>query len=174
MVKVLSIGIVRTGTELPEPIICTLATDLSSFGFFQRPVSFKVILGCAESVRELCRILRTVFVWNFRRQKKKATKKNTLYLLLLERKVTLFFYSRAYMKIQIGQFWNGEERGGREVIFVVFIKIVAVFLIPCLLFSFPSFFSSLLYVLCLCIFSLSCTLGNITKILNDIYFCFKL
>jgi hypothetical protein len=38
MVKVLALAMVRTGTELPEPIMCTLGTELSSFGFFQRPV----------------------------------------------------------------------------------------------------------------------------------------
>jgi hypothetical protein len=39
MVKVLAIAVVRTGTELPEPITCSMGTELSSFGFFQRPVS---------------------------------------------------------------------------------------------------------------------------------------
>jgi hypothetical protein len=38
MVKILGLAVVRTGNDLPEPIPCTLATDLSSFGFFQRPV----------------------------------------------------------------------------------------------------------------------------------------
>jgi len=39
MVKVLALAVVRTGTELPEPITCAMSTELSSFGFFQRPVS---------------------------------------------------------------------------------------------------------------------------------------
>ena len=39
MVKVLSLGIVNT-TAAPDPIITTLATELSSFGFFQRPVRY--------------------------------------------------------------------------------------------------------------------------------------
>ena len=38
MVKVLSIGVVNT-TSVPDPVITTLATELSSFGYFQRPVS---------------------------------------------------------------------------------------------------------------------------------------
>mmetsp|Transcript_14906 Transcript_14906/g.42167 ORF Transcript_14906/g.42167 Transcript_14906/m.42167 type:complete len:202 (+) Transcript_14906:120-725(+) len=37
MVKVLAISIVRTGDDIPDPVPMTLATDLSSFGFFQRP-----------------------------------------------------------------------------------------------------------------------------------------
>lgn len=39
MVKVLAIAVVRTGTELPDPITCSMGSELSSFGFFQRPVS---------------------------------------------------------------------------------------------------------------------------------------
>jgi hypothetical protein len=49
MVKVLSLAVVRTGSELPEPIICTLGTELSSFGFFQRPVSSSLSV-CPQSV----------------------------------------------------------------------------------------------------------------------------
>jgi len=37
MVKVLGIAIVRTGNDIPDAIPITMATDLSSFGFFQRP-----------------------------------------------------------------------------------------------------------------------------------------
>ena len=39
MTKLLSIATVRTGNDLPDPIVCSFATELSSFGFFQRPVS---------------------------------------------------------------------------------------------------------------------------------------
>lgn len=35
--KLLSLATVRTGTELPDPVICCLGTELSSYGFFQRP-----------------------------------------------------------------------------------------------------------------------------------------
>jgi acetylglutamate synthase len=38
MVKILSLGVVRCGNDIPDPIICTLGTELSSFGFFQKPV----------------------------------------------------------------------------------------------------------------------------------------
>eukprot|EP00934_Nitzschia_sp_Nitz4_P009001 Nitzschia sp. Nitz4//scaffold52_size167869//15149//15885//NITZ4_002256-RA/size167869-snap-gene-0.219-mRNA-1//-1//CDS//3329553975//8991//frame0 len=36
MVKVLSLAVVRTATELPDPIICSFGTELNSFGYFQR------------------------------------------------------------------------------------------------------------------------------------------
>jgi hypothetical protein len=39
MVKLLALAVVRTGNELPDPIVCSFSTELSSFGFFQRPVS---------------------------------------------------------------------------------------------------------------------------------------
>ena len=39
MVKIVGLAIVRTGTDIDEPVPCTVANDLSSFGFFQRPVS---------------------------------------------------------------------------------------------------------------------------------------
>jgi hypothetical protein len=38
MVKVVGIAIVRTGSDLNEPIPLVTANDLSSFGFFQRQV----------------------------------------------------------------------------------------------------------------------------------------
>ena len=38
MVKILGLAVVRSGNDIPDPIPCTMATDLSSFGFFQRPV----------------------------------------------------------------------------------------------------------------------------------------
>lgn len=37
--KVVGIAVVRTGSDLSEPIPLTVASDLSSFGFFQRQVS---------------------------------------------------------------------------------------------------------------------------------------
>ena len=37
--KLLSLATVRTGNELEDPIICCMSSELSSFGFFQRPVS---------------------------------------------------------------------------------------------------------------------------------------
>ena len=37
--KLLSLATVRTGNEIPDPIVCTMGSELSSFGFFQRPVS---------------------------------------------------------------------------------------------------------------------------------------
>mmetsp|Transcript_22973 Transcript_22973/g.37300 ORF Transcript_22973/g.37300 Transcript_22973/m.37300 type:complete len:202 (-) Transcript_22973:340-945(-) len=43
MVKLLSLATVRTGNELPDPIICSFATELSSFGFFQRPTVKEMI-----------------------------------------------------------------------------------------------------------------------------------
>lgn len=39
MVKLLSIAVVRTGNDIPDPVVVTLGTELSSYGFFQRPVS---------------------------------------------------------------------------------------------------------------------------------------
>lgn len=38
MVKLLALSTVRTGNELPDPVICSFAAELSSFGFFQRTV----------------------------------------------------------------------------------------------------------------------------------------
>ena len=38
--KILSIALVRTGSDLNEPIPLTVAHDLSSFGFFQRQVRY--------------------------------------------------------------------------------------------------------------------------------------
>jgi len=35
--KLLALAAVRTGNEIPDPIICSLGTELSSYGFFQRP-----------------------------------------------------------------------------------------------------------------------------------------
>jgi len=35
--KIVGISVVRTGSDLPEPILLSVANDLSSFGFFQRP-----------------------------------------------------------------------------------------------------------------------------------------
>jgi hypothetical protein len=37
--KLLSLATVRTGNEIPDPIVCAMSSELSSFGFFQRPVS---------------------------------------------------------------------------------------------------------------------------------------
>ena len=37
--KLLALSTVRTGNELPDPIIGCFEAELSSFGFFQRPVS---------------------------------------------------------------------------------------------------------------------------------------
>ena len=37
--KLLALSTVRTGNELPDPIIACFEAELSSFGFFQRPVS---------------------------------------------------------------------------------------------------------------------------------------
>jgi hypothetical protein len=36
--KIIGIAVVRTGSDLNEPIPLTVANDLSSFGFFQRQV----------------------------------------------------------------------------------------------------------------------------------------
>jgi hypothetical protein len=38
MVKLLALSTIRTGSELPDPVICSFAAELSSFGFFQRTV----------------------------------------------------------------------------------------------------------------------------------------
>lgn len=38
MTKVVGIAIVRTGADLNEPIPVVMASDLASFGFFQRQV----------------------------------------------------------------------------------------------------------------------------------------
>jgi hypothetical protein len=40
MVKIVGIAVVRTGSDLNEALPLTVATDLSSFGFFQRQVGF--------------------------------------------------------------------------------------------------------------------------------------
>lgn len=48
MVKILALSVVRSATELPDPVICSMATELSSFGFFQRPVSFLLSLNLAS------------------------------------------------------------------------------------------------------------------------------
>jgi hypothetical protein len=37
--KVISIAIVRTGSDLNEPIPLSITNDLSTFGFFQRQVN---------------------------------------------------------------------------------------------------------------------------------------
>mmetsp|Transcript_18567 Transcript_18567/g.40430 ORF Transcript_18567/g.40430 Transcript_18567/m.40430 type:complete len:201 (+) Transcript_18567:109-711(+) len=42
--KLLSLATVRTGNELEDPIICCMSSELSSFGFFQRP-TIKEMLG---------------------------------------------------------------------------------------------------------------------------------
>mmetsp|Transcript_7021 Transcript_7021/g.17134 ORF Transcript_7021/g.17134 Transcript_7021/m.17134 type:complete len:201 (+) Transcript_7021:73-675(+) len=42
--KLLSLATVRTGNEIPDPIVCTMGSELSSFGFFQRP-TIKEMLG---------------------------------------------------------------------------------------------------------------------------------
>jgi hypothetical protein len=36
--KIVGLAIVRTGSDLNEPVPLTVATELSSFGFFQRQV----------------------------------------------------------------------------------------------------------------------------------------
>lgn len=41
--KVYGIAIVRTGTDINEPVPMTVASDLSSFGFFQRQVCAHVL-----------------------------------------------------------------------------------------------------------------------------------
>jgi hypothetical protein len=56
MVKILGLAIVRTGNDIPEPIPCTLATDLSSFGFFQRPVRTSVARYGSNATCVLCRL----------------------------------------------------------------------------------------------------------------------
>jgi hypothetical protein len=38
--KVLGLSIVRVGADMNEPLPLTIASDLSSFGFFQRQVGF--------------------------------------------------------------------------------------------------------------------------------------
>ena len=40
--KIVGLAIVRTGSDLNEPIPLTVATELSSFGFFQRQVSLSI------------------------------------------------------------------------------------------------------------------------------------
>ena len=40
--KVVGIAVVRTGSDLEDPIPLTVASDLSSFGFFQRQVSPRI------------------------------------------------------------------------------------------------------------------------------------
>lgn len=42
--KVVGIAIVRTGSDLNEPVPLVSVNDLSSFGFFQRQVSFTSVL----------------------------------------------------------------------------------------------------------------------------------
>jgi len=42
--KLLSLATVRTGNEIPDPIVCCMSSELSSFGFFQRP-TIKEMLG---------------------------------------------------------------------------------------------------------------------------------
>jgi len=43
--KIVGIAVVRTGKDLNEPIPLTFATDLSSFGFFQRQVCHVMSAG---------------------------------------------------------------------------------------------------------------------------------
>lgn len=50
--KILSLATVRTGNEIPDPIVCAMSSELSSFGFFQRPVS-RVELNSSRLVGEL-------------------------------------------------------------------------------------------------------------------------
>jgi hypothetical protein len=49
--KIIGIAVVRTGSDLNEPIPLTVANDLSSFGFFQRQV-----WQCLSSVLYQCNI----------------------------------------------------------------------------------------------------------------------
>ena len=51
--KVVGIAVVRTGSDLNEPIPLTTASDLSSFGFFQRQVRGRVFVkGALRTTRE--------------------------------------------------------------------------------------------------------------------------
>ena len=50
--KLLSLATVRTGNEIPDPIVCAMSSELSSFGFFQRPVS-RVELNSAQKSSRL-------------------------------------------------------------------------------------------------------------------------
>ena len=46
MTKVVGIAIVRTGADLNEPIPVVMASDLASFGFFQRQVGLsRLVVG---------------------------------------------------------------------------------------------------------------------------------
>lgn len=54
--KVVGIAVVRTGSDLPDPIPINVASDLSSFGFFQRQVRSKNVddnetMGSIESLK---------------------------------------------------------------------------------------------------------------------------
>ena len=63
MVKILGLAVVRSGNDIPEPIPCTMATDLSSFGFFQRPVSsskYEYFHGSAIQTPRMFKCLRSV------------------------------------------------------------------------------------------------------------------
>ena len=42
--KIVGLSIVRTGSDLQDPVPLTMACDLSSYGFFQRQVSATVLV----------------------------------------------------------------------------------------------------------------------------------
>jgi hypothetical protein len=71
MTKLLSLATVRTGKDLPDPIICSFATELSSFGFFQRPVSIiKFVMQwtddgqtCGGQKKKMMNKGKTIILW---------------------------------------------------------------------------------------------------------------
>jgi hypothetical protein len=50
MTKVVGIAIVRTGADLNEPIPVVMASDLASFGFFQRQVRDSMVFTVGSLV----------------------------------------------------------------------------------------------------------------------------
>ena len=57
--KVVGIAVVRTGSDLSEPIPLTTASDLSSFGFFQRQVRGRVFVKRRVEDNERERLIGT-------------------------------------------------------------------------------------------------------------------
>jgi hypothetical protein len=62
--KIVGLAVVRTGAELNEPIPLSVATDLSSFGFFQRQVRTGTVSFCRffESLVVTMRVFLFCFV----------------------------------------------------------------------------------------------------------------
>jgi hypothetical protein len=58
--KVISIAIVRTGSDLNEPIPLSITNDLSTFGFFQRQVNIIYVYYTYIHISISCSLSRSL------------------------------------------------------------------------------------------------------------------